>query len=901
MIRRIGMALAASAMVLLAMYSYAAEPHQQMVVGYKVPVAPVTGPVPATAVIHLAIGLPPRDAEGLRALANAVSDPKSSQFRHFLTHDQLTERFGPSAADYQALIKWAQTNHLTVEAQYPHRLLLGVKGQAADVEQALAVKLSYAKRPDGTTFYKPDRAPSLDLGVKVSHIAGVDNLFVPRHHGGSQVNGYYGSSDLRNAYAGNCLGLTGAGESVGIMSYWYYNPQDITSFETAVGIGNASTCGASTPGSAPCINNNQINNYQPPAGADALGTAETTADIELAITMAPGLKQVEVFQADGNTGCTAGDSILAAWLAATNVQVFSSSTGYCLEGNDVSIIQEMGAAGQSFFASSGDNGTGYTLEEVSYPPPPHEAEEPNFNTFSPAEITPVGGTVLAMNGNGASYNYEQAWLYSGGGVESLPAISPTCTPGCTPGAPGCSDNCIPSYQAGVANAQNQASSTYRNDPDIAMPAMNVFTVIGGVQSYFCGTSASSPLMAGFMALADQQECLNSPSNCARGLGFVSPSLYAIGFNAATYATSFNDVIGNSTDATTCGGSGSSAPAVAGYDLSTGWGSPKCGLIDQLSCTTCSGTTASAGTLPSTSCVSFQSDSNNCGSCGNVCGTGFSCQQGRCQAGHSHGETHLVTFDGMLYNFQASGEFVLAKAGSDFVVQTRQVSAAPHWTNVTFNTAVATRMGKTTVALCLKPKRLLIDGKPHDLADRQTLSLPDGVSVTHNGAEFVITRQDGEIVQATLNETAGESWIDVSVGLGHSAHGAVSGLLGNANGNTADDIWPRNATKALAQPVSFDDLYNVYGKSWVVEPDDSMLCGDKYVAYGIPSEPFYAKDLPVELYARAKEICNAAGVKDDALLDACMLDVTVFNTPLAAKVFTRLARPVATLLPVRRAP
>jgi hypothetical protein len=892
MIRRFGMALAASTMVLLALCSYAAEPHQQTVSGYVVPTAPVTGPVPATTVIHLAIGLPSRDPDGLRALAYAVSDPKSSQFRHFLSHEELTERFSPTAADYQALIKWAQSNHLTVEAQYPHRLLLGVKGQAADVEQALAVKLSYAKRPDGTTFYKPDRAPSLDLGVKVSHIAGVDSLFVPRHHGGSQLNGYYGSPDLRNAYAAECLGLTGAGESVGIMSFWYYNPQDITSYETAVKIGNTSACGASTPGSAPCINNVTIpSTFQPPVGADSLGTAETTADIELAIAMAPGLKQVKVFQADPSPGgCAPGESILAAWLAATDVQVFSSSTGFCMEGNNAQIIAMMAAAGQSLFASSGDGGTGY-----------YNPTYAKWNIFSPAEVTPVGGSVLAMNNKGASYSSEQAWLYSGGGVENIPGLTSTCPPGCTPGAPGCSDNCIPPYQQGVANAQNGASSTYRNDPDIAMPSMDVFTVIGGVQSYFCGTSASSPLMAGFMALADQQQCLNSPSSCAQGLGFVSPSLYAIGLNTATYATSFNDIIGNSTDSTTCGGSGSSAPAVKGYDLSTGWGSPTCGLIDQLSCTTCSGTTASAGTLPSTSCVSFQSDPNNCGSCGNVCGTGFVCSQGRCQAGHSHGETHLVTFDGMLYNFQASGEFVLAKAGSDFVVQTRQESAAPHWTNVTFNTAVATRMGKTTVALCLKPKRLLIDGKLHDLADRQKLSLPDGVSVTHNGAEFVITRQDGEIVQATLNETAGESWIDVSVGLGHSPHGAVSGLLGNANGNTGDDIWPRNATGALAQPVSFDDFYKVYGKSWVVEPRDSMLCGDQYVAYGIPSELFYATDLPAVLYARAREICTAAGVKDDALLDACMLDVTVFNTPLAARVFTRVARPVTTLLPVRRAP
>jgi hypothetical protein len=134
MARRFILALAAIAMSCVAFGSYAAEPHKQQVRSYVLPAAPVTSPVPGTTLIHLAIGLPPKDAAGLRAFAEAVADPKSSQFRKFLTLEQLTERFGPSAADYQALIAWAQANKLTVETQYPHRLLLGIRGTAADVE-----------------------------------------------------------------------------------------------------------------------------------------------------------------------------------------------------------------------------------------------------------------------------------------------------------------------------------------------------------------------------------------------------------------------------------------------------------------------------------------------------------------------------------------------------------------------------------------------------------------------------------------------------------------------------------------------------------------------------------------------------------------------------------------------
>lgn len=861
----------AAAIVCLTLGSNAAEQHKQ-VVAYKVPDAPVTGAVPGTTIIHLAIGLPPRDADGLRILANAVSNPKNPQFRHFLTLKQLTDKFGPAAGDYQSLVTWAQTNKLAVESQYSHRLLLTVKGEAADIERALGVKLGYAKRPDGTTFYKPDRAPSLDLDVKVSHISGLDSLFVPRHHGGTQLNGTaYGSPDLRNAYAGSCLGLNGAGESVGIMAYGGYANTDISGYESAVGITNTMACGASVAGSPPCL----VNVYQPGyTGPTNTYTAEATADIELAIAMAPGLTQVKVFGADASAGgCAASDAIFSSMLAATDVKQFSSSVGFC-PSNFASTIQMMAAAGQSFFVPSGDYGTGYTNGD------------PNFNTEGNIELTVVGGTMLSMNGTGASYQSEQAWYYSGGGVENYPNIPTTCTPGCTPGATGCPSNCIPPWQQGVANAQNGASSSYRNDPDVAMPAQNVYIYLGGDTS-FCGTSAAAPLMAGYMALVNQQQCINSPGGCATGLGYVSPTLYAVGGNAATYAASFHDVVGNSTN-TSCPFGGQAAPAVTGYDLATGLGSPTCGLVAQLTCTTCNGTTPTAGTPPSTSCVSFQSDPNNCGSCGNVCSAGNICNAGRCQAGTSNGDTHITTFDGLYYDFQASGEFVLVETNEDFVVQTRQASGAPIWPNAAVNKAVATRMGRTRVALCIEPTRLIVDGDASQLADGKTLSLTGGVRVSRSGNTYVITRRDGETVQTELNP----SWINVSVGLGHSA-GKVRGLLGNSDGSTADDIALRNGT-VLAQPVSFDDLYRSYGESWVVTAKESILCGDRKTEYEIPAKPFYAKDLAPGDYKLAREHCMAAGVKAEALLDACTLDTAVLGDKKAADVFVHEPKPVTVM-------
>ena len=68
--------------------------------------------------------------------------------------------------------------------------------------------------------------------------------------------------------------------------------------------------------------------------------------------------------------------------------------------------------------------------------------------------------------------------------------------------------------------------------------------------------------------------------------------------------------------------------------------------------------------------------------------------------HRLGDTHLTTLSGLLYDFQASGDFELLQTSSGFTVQNRQVSGAPTWPSASVNSAVATRMGKAQVAVCL---------------------------------------------------------------------------------------------------------------------------------------------------------------------------------------------------------
>jgi subtilase family serine protease len=80
-----------------------------------------------------------------------------------------------------------------------------------------------------------------------------------------------------------------------------------------------------------------------------------------------------------------------------------------------------------------------------------------------------------------------------------------------------------------------------------------------------GTSAAAPLWAAFTSLVKEQ----AANEGLPSVGFLNPSLYAIG-GSSSYSNCFHDItVGNDTNTY----SANLFLAYPGYDLCTGWGSP----------------------------------------------------------------------------------------------------------------------------------------------------------------------------------------------------------------------------------------------------------------------------------------------------------------------------------------
>ncbi len=557
-------------------------PHgTQPLSGYVTPpsLAPtLVGPVPATTIVRLAIGLPIRDPAGLQNFIHQVSNPSSPTYRQYKSLTQVTADYGPLQASYTTLTTWAQTNGLTVVTSYPNRILLDVSGPASAIEKALYVNLNYYLRPDGSQYYGPDRNPSPDLSTTISGITRLNDIASPKPAFSAGTNGLKGN-EIRNAYipCASALGLDGNGQCVGIVDWnRTFADGDIAQYMAQF---------SGLPQNYVTNYNVQrvaLPDYSPPDASTGVpfpkssADLETPSDIELALTVAPaativvyeGANISSIFNAmltDQTRACNQlSSSWTASWLFWTTYP----------QATIQNTIDQMAATGKSIFQASGDQGA-YT-----------DAAGNAYGTYDNRELlntTVVGGTQLTVNSDG-TYQSEIPWALGGGGY--LPDVP------------------IPDYQQGIGT---QASSTYRNLPDVAMVAQGVQLVATytGKVSADCsdgtgagqplvigGTSLGAPLWAGVTALINQRAA-NAGLN---PVGFLNANLYSIGKTPQMYSLTFNDVVGSAgaegihwywpDGTTTCTfdnftDHGLKYSAVAGYDLATGLGSPKCGLIELL--------------------------------------------------------------------------------------------------------------------------------------------------------------------------------------------------------------------------------------------------------------------------------------------------------------------------------
>jgi subtilase family serine protease len=520
---------------------------------------------------------------GATALAKAVSNPRSSSYGKYVTPAQFRTRFAPSQAQVAAVQSWLKGQGFKVDYTPTNNRYVAAEGTVAQASTAFGTKFGMYK-VRGKTVRSPAGDVSIPaaLATSVTGVVGLDDsaVFVTTDHvvdkSAPPSGGFRNAPPLSNFWAQfvspyaypagftdvsspataswTVKGYTpaqikgaynispaydGAGQTVAIIDA-YASPTilaDVNQWSINRGLPTM-TSGQLQQVVPPGIYNRPNNKSQDPSG----WYGEETLDVEAVHGMAPAAKIVFVGAPNNYQDLDAAmNHVVDRHLA----QIVTNSYGFVTELLPPGYIKpfedtliQAAAEGIGVYFSSGDSGDATSVLGFA------SAAWPASSPW----VTAVGGTSLGVGASNnrvletgwgtSNYNCNTTtlactrtgWLYGAGGGTSVVFAKPW-------------------YQSGL-------SLSGRGVPDVAaLGDPQTGLLVGQTQrfpdgSYYDeyrigGTSLSSPIFAGLMALADQ--AAGTPHGFANPLFYANPASFfdILSVKTAVARRNFN----NSVDAT----------------------------------------------------------------------------------------------------------------------------------------------------------------------------------------------------------------------------------------------------------------------------------------------------------------------------------------------------------------
>ena len=535
------------------------------------------GPAKTGTQLNVVLSLPYSNQAQLNYFLAAVQDPSSPLYHHYLTQSQFKQDFSPSAAEYYHYVQYFMSQGFHVKT-YGDMVSMVLSGSVAQYQATFHTSMSSFITAHGNRYIAPSSQLMLPVFYgPISSIVGLNTRYTahisPLFQGSGTSQTLYGA-DFQTAYQLSKL-------------YQKYGFPTNETIATILWSGTSSSGAAVAPyvpsdityyfkHNLPSTDPMPIVYGYPIAGAPAPGPSaandhtqadfESTLDLEMAGSAAPGAHVVEVYGPSATQSCL--DQAFASVLnpsyntsvnsALSHVVAISNSWGGT-DANDSTWMQyeeQAAARGITVLASSGDDGNSGGSVAPSFP------ATMSYGTFG---TLAVGGACTVLTGTAST---------DGSGTTGISTQSVWYnTPNSGDGSQGGVSSVFaePTWQKGSSDANGVitgASSTTgvssgRGTPDVAADGANmeIYITYSGSSSYqeLWGTSIASPLTAGVIAVMDHSL---GPSE-----GFINPLIYK--FGQEQYSGTFSGApalyfISN--------GSNGAFSAHNGYSLAVGWGS-----------------------------------------------------------------------------------------------------------------------------------------------------------------------------------------------------------------------------------------------------------------------------------------------------------------------------------------
>ena len=543
----------------------------------------VIGPLPRTKRLALTAALSSRNQQGLQAFVAQISNPASSQYRHFLQPSQFRARFGATPSVITSVKAALRAHGFSKFSVARNGLSVQFSGSAASVESTFRT---------GQVMMSGGRFANVRTPLLIGPLAAIEAIFGlsnaksafshatrATHRQGVQAHGaatnlhvsssppltpcsdatslFAGSGanfplDLAEHYAFKALydaSDFGQDVHIGIQEFEPFTPADIAAYQSC--LGTSTTINTINVGDGPSPDDAQV--------------GEAALDIEIVIGQAPEAI-IDVYQAK-NDGLSTYD-MLSTMVTANTDQILVTSWGLCetllsekaTNANQL-LYLEAAAQGQSFIAAAGDSGSQDCAATPGVVGVDSPASQPN--------VLGVGGTSKASGPdqvwNTADPLHPEFDQAGGGGISTMSCMALSQEQSAT--VPGI----LNSSSVHDSSCSDSSQAPYRRQvPDVsavADPATGYPIFYDAQWQLIGGTSAAAPLWAAIGALINASPFCSSYESGSPGVQVAS--IYAAA--AEGWGQMFTDVtVGNNdlhhelSD---------TYPATVGYDQASGLGTP----------------------------------------------------------------------------------------------------------------------------------------------------------------------------------------------------------------------------------------------------------------------------------------------------------------------------------------
>jgi subtilase family serine protease len=517
------------------------------------------GAVAGSMPVNVVVEVPLNNLGLLESMVRQISTPGSSMFDHFLSMEQVSQLFLPTAR-FEETLSFLQDSGFSVEFTALDSMIVA-SATVAQVRQYLG--LNVFDYSNGTySYYSASGSPCVqDIHVYVSNVTSVifahpsslvtmqetsdlmQRVAQPNQTAPIEA---YSPTALQSVYRASTLyneGYNGLFYTAGILDFFGdpYIDQQLEYFDQVNGLP-----------APPSFDVNAIGQFNPSLGIATGWADEISLDVEALHAMAP---EASIVLYEANSALPLS-SVIAYVVQQGAVEDLSQS--FVIPEAYFSILNSselnfnviytdeyymLGSVeGITFIASTGDTGgSGFSAG------PEGTSSYPSTSPF----VTAAGGTTTYIDFNDSTpsswlqtawsnYGFVPYGVNYGGGTGGISIYEPEPWYQST----------LPAAPAGYANG--------RQTPDISLNA-NVYPGINIVfpenqTEITGGTSESCQLLAGLLTLAMQYD--------GHAFGLINPAIYEIASNETTYAQAFTPIT-----------FGYNIPwaATPGYNLVTGWG------------------------------------------------------------------------------------------------------------------------------------------------------------------------------------------------------------------------------------------------------------------------------------------------------------------------------------------